>query len=100
MAKKLKLNEIAAHRKELGLNQHAFWSPLGVTQSGGSRYEGGRNIARPTALLLLLREQGLITNAHLESAAKEVAKQQAAAREARAVATAAKKDTKKSKRTR
>ena len=26
-------------RRKLGLNQHDFWSKVGVTQSGGSRYE-------------------------------------------------------------
>jgi len=98
MAKKLKLNEIAAYRKELGLNQQTFWNPLGVTQSGGSRYEGGRNVPPTVARLLLLREQGVITNAHLDSAAKEIAKQKAAAREAKAAA--AKKDITKPRRTR
>lgn len=40
-------------RIDLGINQQQFWSPLGVTQSGGSRYENGRNI--PKAVLELLR---------------------------------------------
>ena len=31
-------------RKKLGLNQAAFWNILGVSQSGSSRYETGRNI--------------------------------------------------------
>ena len=66
MAKKLKLNEIAAYRKELGLNQQTFWNPLGVTQSGGSRYEGGRNVPPTVARLLLLREQGLMRRAGIE----------------------------------
>ena len=26
-------------RRKLGMNQQQFWSTLGVTQSGGSRYE-------------------------------------------------------------
>ena len=29
-----------------------FWSRVGVTQSGGSRYESGRNIPRPVQMLL------------------------------------------------
>lgn len=41
-------------RRKLGLNQHEFWSPLSVTQSGGSRYESGRNIPGPVRLLLHL----------------------------------------------
>lgn len=98
MAKKLKLNEVAAHRKADGLNQHAFWAPLGVTQSGGSRYEGGRTISRPVALLLVLRDQGVVTNEHLAAAAKEIARQHTEARAARASEVAAKKDTKKPRR--
>ena len=31
-------------RKKLGMNQADFWNILGVTQSGSSRYETGRNI--------------------------------------------------------
>ena len=47
--------EIVAFRKKHHLNQAAFWNPLGVTQSGGSRYEGGRNIPAPVMLLVALR---------------------------------------------
>jgi DNA-binding transcriptional regulator YiaG len=43
-----------AIRRKLGLNQQQFWSQLGVTQSGGSRYESGRNMPRPVAHLLRL----------------------------------------------
>lgn len=46
--------EIKALRRKLGLNQAAFWSPLGVTQSGGSRYESDRNIPAPTSMLIHL----------------------------------------------
>jgi len=31
-------------RNKLGTNQSQFWSHLGVTQSGGSRYESGRKM--------------------------------------------------------
>ena len=41
-------------RQRLGLNQHEFWTPIGVTQSGGSRYESGRNMPRPVQHLLRL----------------------------------------------
>ena len=41
-------------RRKLGLNQQQFWSQLGVTQSGGSRYESGRNMPRPVQHLLRL----------------------------------------------
>lgn len=41
-------------RRKLGLNQQQFWSRIGVTQSGGSRYESGRNMPRPVKELLRL----------------------------------------------
>ncbi|SMB27800.1 Transcriptional regulator, XRE family [Sterolibacterium denitrificans] len=41
-------------RRKMGMNQQQFWSKLGVTQSGGSRYESGRNIPRPVQQLLRL----------------------------------------------
>jgi predicted transcriptional regulator len=41
-------------RKKLGLNQIEFWSQVGVTQSGGSRYEAGRNIPKPVRELVRL----------------------------------------------
>jgi transcriptional regulator with XRE-family HTH domain len=50
-ADKLDVREI---RRKLGMNQQQFWSKLGVTQSGGSRYESGRNIPRPVQQLLRL----------------------------------------------
>ena len=41
-------------RRKLGMNQSQFWSKIGVTQSGGSRYESGRNMPRPVQTLLRL----------------------------------------------
>ena len=41
-------------RRKLGLNQQQFWSRIGVTQSGGSRYESGRNMPKPVRELLRL----------------------------------------------
>jgi transcriptional regulator with XRE-family HTH domain len=41
-------------RKKLGLNQQEFWTRIGVTQSGGSRYESGRNMPKPVKELLRL----------------------------------------------
>ncbi len=52
--KNLTGGDIRELRKKLGLNQSQFWSKLGVTQSGGSRYESGRNIPRPVQALLRL----------------------------------------------
>lgn len=53
MAKTEKIDARGIRRK-LGLNQQQFWSQLGVTQSGGSRYESGRNMPRPVQHLLRL----------------------------------------------
>lgn len=36
------------------MNQQEFWSRIGVTQSGGSRYESGRNMPKPVRELLRL----------------------------------------------
>lgn len=47
-------SEVQEKRRKLGLNQSEFWSQIGVTQSGGSRYESGRNIPKPVQLLLHL----------------------------------------------
>ena len=47
--------EIVEFRKKNKLNQAAFWGPIGVTQSGGSRYESGRNIPAPVMALVVLR---------------------------------------------
>ena len=41
-------------RRKLRLNQQDFWARVGVTQSGGSRYETGRRIPRPVQELLRL----------------------------------------------
>lgn len=41
-------------RRKLGLNQQQFWSKIGVTQSGGPRYESGRNMPKPVRELLRL----------------------------------------------
>lgn len=39
-------------RRKLGMNQQEFWTPLRVTQSGGSRYEAGRSIPGPAQIVL------------------------------------------------
>lgn len=41
-------------RLKLGLNQDEFWTQIGVTQSGGSRYESGREMPKPVRELLRL----------------------------------------------
>jgi len=50
-------------RRKLGLNQSEFWGKIGVTQSGGSRYESGRNMPRPVReLLRLVHVEGIDLN--------------------------------------
>lgn len=47
-------------RRRLGLNQQEFWPLIGVTQSGGSRYESGRRMPRPvTELLRIVHVEGI-----------------------------------------
>ena len=43
---------IKRFRRKHRINQSMFWARLGVTQSGGSRYENGRAI--PNAVVMLL----------------------------------------------
>ena len=47
-------------RQKLGLNQQEFWGRIGVTQSGGSRYESGRAMPKPVQELLRLVHVDLI----------------------------------------
>lgn len=49
-----KLVDVREIRRKLGLNQQEFWARLGVTQSGGSRYESGRSMPRPVRQLVRL----------------------------------------------
>lgn len=72
MARKRKLDfsDIATDRKKENLNQKDFWARYGVTQSGGSRYESGRNIPKPLAILLWLHRSGKISDKDLHDAVK------------------------------
>lgn len=48
-------------RRRLGLNQQQFWGAIGVTQSGGSRYESGRSIPKPVQeLLRIVHGEGIL----------------------------------------
>lgn len=69
MARKKKF-DIAADRKKVNLNQSDFWSRYGVTQSGGSRYESGRNIPKALAILISLHRSGKVTDKDLADALK------------------------------
>lgn len=42
-----KIDDVVAIRKNLKMNQYDFWGAVGVTQSGGSRYESRGNMPKP-----------------------------------------------------
>ena len=67
-----KQKSILEIRKAAGLNQQDFWSRYGVTQSGGSRYESGRNMPMPLRILLQLHQLGKIADKDIETALKVV----------------------------
>lgn len=50
----MKTFDVRKLRRKTKQNQSAFWSRIGVTQSGGSRYEAGRRIPKPTLILLTI----------------------------------------------
>ena len=50
-AKKLTSN-LCGFRRNMELNQADFWDKIGVGQSGGCRYESGRNMPKPTSMLV------------------------------------------------
>ena len=72
MAKKKPFNvaDLIKERTQSGLNQTAFWSRFGVTQSGGSRYESGRSIPKPLLILIQLHRSGKISDKDLADAMK------------------------------
>ena len=68
------LSDLNAYRKSRGENQFEFWSRFGVTQSGGSRYESGRALPKPVAVLLIAFVDGLLDDAALRKLVKTAAK--------------------------
>ena len=72
--KAFKPGEAKTKRKASGLNQTDYWGQYGMTQSAGSRYEGGRDIPRPMAMLMWLHESGRISNDDLANALKATQK--------------------------
>ena len=54
MTRAQRISDPRAIRQRLGLNQQDFWGQIGVTQSGGSRYESGREMPKPVRELLRL----------------------------------------------
>jgi len=41
-------------RRESRLSQEEFWGRIGISQSGGSRYENGRRISEPVRILITI----------------------------------------------
>lgn len=68
--KKLDFARMQEIRKSEGLNQMQFWGRYGITQSGGSRYEDGRTIPRPAAMLIWLHQSGKLSDQDLAAALK------------------------------
>lgn len=64
----LNFRNIASYRNSMQLNQTAFWRLFGCTQSGGCRYESGREMPDPVVLLLILHAQRKITDDDLKQA--------------------------------
>lgn len=70
----LKQGDMKTFRKTFGLSQAAFWTPLGVTQSAGSRYEStDRSRPKPlvTLISLMYGDKPLTTLANLRSESVE-----------------------------
>jgi len=70
--KKIDLGNLADLRRSHGENQETFWRRFGVTQSGGSRYESGRNIPTPIAMLVALWATGKIGDDDLAQSRKAI----------------------------
>lgn len=49
-----KIKDCRDLRLRLGMNQFDFWGMVGTTQSGGSRYENGRDMPKPVRELVRL----------------------------------------------
>jgi DNA-binding transcriptional regulator YiaG len=67
------LKDIKAYRLSRGENQTQFWTRFGVTQSGGSRYESGRELPTSVAMLVLAYAEGLLDEKSLEKLLRKVA---------------------------
>lgn len=62
------LRDAKAYRTRNGQNQSTFWKNLGVTQSGGSRYENSRRIPKPIQLLIALKVLGIVSDDQIAEA--------------------------------
>lgn len=62
------LSDLRTSRTEARLNQSEFWHRYGVTQSGGSRYESGRDVPTSTRILMALHFMQVISDEDLARA--------------------------------
>lgn len=60
------LADLRAYRASRNENQTEFWGRFGVTQSAGSRYESGREVSAPLAMLVLAFAEGMLDDVTLE----------------------------------
>lgn len=66
------LENLKKYRLSLGESQTEFWQRFGLTQPGGSRYEGEQPIPKPTALLIGFYLEGKITDEDLSRIASSI----------------------------
>ena len=60
------LADLRAYRASRNENQTDFWGRFGVTQSAGSRYESGREVPAPLAMLVLAFADGVLDDVALK----------------------------------
>lgn len=70
----MNMANIKAIRIYRGEDQQTFWSRYGITQSGGSRYENGRNIPMPSRILVMMHLQDIITTQDIERVMRQIKK--------------------------
>lgn len=66
------INGVAANylRERAGETQKVFWNQIGITQSGGCRYENGATIPKPVRTLVFLKHvAGIKIDASTEAGA-------------------------------
>jgi hypothetical protein len=68
------LSDIKKYRKSRKETQSTFWNRFGLTQPGGSRYEGDQKIPLPTAILVGLFADGLISESDIDEIMEKVKK--------------------------
>jgi transcriptional regulator with XRE-family HTH domain len=65
-------DDLKAFRNKQGMTQAPFWNRFGTTQSGGSRYESGREMPDPLKMLFWLRHNDRISDDDLKDALKAI----------------------------